>query len=57
MKRFLILNPRSGSDSPSSEELREAAEERGVELVFADNDVLPLPGESDLDEAVRRLMP
>jgi cyclic 2,3-diphosphoglycerate synthetase len=35
----------------------EAAEERGVELVFADNDVLPLPGESDLDEAVRRLMP
>jgi len=27
----------------------EAAAERGVELVFCDNDVLPLPGEPDLD--------
>jgi cyclic 2,3-diphosphoglycerate synthetase len=34
----------------------EAAEERGVELVFADNDVLPLPGEADLDEALRSLV-
>jgi cyclic 2,3-diphosphoglycerate synthase len=34
----------------------EAAEERGVELVFADNEVLPLPGETDLDEALRGLM-
>jgi cyclic 2,3-diphosphoglycerate synthase len=34
----------------------EAAEERGVELVFADNDVLPVPGEADLDEAVRGLV-
>jgi cyclic 2,3-diphosphoglycerate synthase len=34
----------------------EAAEERGVELVFADNDVLPLPGEPDLDEALRGLV-
>jgi cyclic 2,3-diphosphoglycerate synthetase len=35
----------------------EAAEERGVELVFADNDVKPLPGEADLDEELRRLVP
>ena len=28
----------------------EEASKRGVELVFADNDVLPLPGEPDLDE-------
>jgi cyclic 2,3-diphosphoglycerate synthase len=34
----------------------EAAEERGVELVFADNDVKPLPGEADLDEELRRLV-
>jgi cyclic 2,3-diphosphoglycerate synthase len=34
----------------------EEAERRGVELVFADNDVLPLPGEADLDEEVRRLV-
>jgi cyclic 2,3-diphosphoglycerate synthase len=34
----------------------EAAEERGVELVFADNDVLPVAGEADLDEAVRSLV-
>jgi cyclic 2,3-diphosphoglycerate synthase len=34
----------------------EAAEERGVELVFADNDVLPVAGEVDLDEAVRGLV-
>jgi cyclic 2,3-diphosphoglycerate synthase len=34
----------------------EAAEERGVELVFADNDVLPVAGEADLDEAVRSVV-
>jgi cyclic 2,3-diphosphoglycerate synthetase len=34
----------------------EAAEERGVELVFADNDVLPVAGEADLDKAVRSLV-
>jgi cyclic 2,3-diphosphoglycerate synthetase len=34
----------------------EAAEERGVDLVFADNDVLPVAGEADLDEAVRSLV-
>jgi cyclic 2,3-diphosphoglycerate synthetase len=33
----------------------EAAESRGLPLVFADNAVLPLPGEPDLDERVRAL--
>jgi cyclic 2,3-diphosphoglycerate synthase len=35
----------------------EEAERRGVQLVFADNDVLPLPGQPDLDEELRRLVP
>jgi cyclic 2,3-diphosphoglycerate synthase len=34
----------------------EEAERRGVELVFADNDVLPLPGQADLDDALRSLV-
>jgi cyclic 2,3-diphosphoglycerate synthase len=33
----------------------EAAAERGVEVVFADNEVLPLPGEPDLDAELRAL--
>jgi cyclic 2,3-diphosphoglycerate synthetase len=33
----------------------ERAAERGVELVFADNDVLPLPGQPDLDAALEEL--
>ena len=33
----------------------EAAQERGVEVVFADNDVLALPGQPDLDEQLRAL--
>jgi cyclic 2,3-diphosphoglycerate synthetase len=33
----------------------EAAQERGVELVFADNDLLPLPGQPDLDERLTAL--
>jgi cyclic 2,3-diphosphoglycerate synthetase len=33
----------------------EAAEARGIPVVFADNAVLPLPGEPDLDERVRAL--
>ena len=32
MKRFLIVNPRSGSESPSADELREAAHGRGVDV-------------------------
>ena len=35
----------------------EAALERGVKLVFADNEVVPLPGETDLDELFRGLAP
>ena len=35
----------------------EAARERGVEVVFAANEVVPLPGEPDLDDAIRRLVP
>jgi cyclic 2,3-diphosphoglycerate synthase len=34
----------------------EEARRHGVEIVFADNDVLPLPGEADLDEELRRLV-
>jgi cyclic 2,3-diphosphoglycerate synthetase len=33
----------------------EAASERGVEVVFADNDVQPLPGQPDLDGELREL--
>jgi cyclic 2,3-diphosphoglycerate synthase len=34
----------------------EQAERRGVELVFADNEVRPLPGEPDLDAELQRLV-
>jgi cyclic 2,3-diphosphoglycerate synthase len=34
----------------------EEASRRGLDLVFADNEVLPLPGEADLDEELRRLV-
>jgi cyclic 2,3-diphosphoglycerate synthase len=34
----------------------EEADRRGVEVVFADNDVLPLPGEPDLDRELRSLV-
>jgi diacylglycerol kinase family enzyme len=32
MRSFLILNPRSGNDSPSSDELRDEAQRRGIEV-------------------------
>ena len=35
----------------------EAAQERGVEIVFAENEVVPMTGESSLDEAILRLVP
>ena len=35
----------------------EAALERGARVVFADNEVVPLPGEPDLDELFRGLAP
>jgi cyclic 2,3-diphosphoglycerate synthetase len=34
----------------------EEASRRGVDVVFADNDVQPLPGQPDLDEELRRLV-
>ncbi|HSO01922.1 MAG TPA: diacylglycerol kinase family protein, partial [Gaiellaceae bacterium] len=42
MQRFLVVNPRSGTDSPSAEELREAAQERGVTVhLLEEGDDLP----------------
>ena len=42
MQRFLLVNPRSGTDSPSAEELRDAAHERGVTVHFLqEGDDLP----------------
>ena len=41
----------------SAVEERQAALERGVRLVFADNEVVPLPGEPELDELFRGLVP
>jgi cyclic 2,3-diphosphoglycerate synthase len=35
----------------------EKAKERGIDVVFADNEVLPLPGQPDLAEALRELLP
>ncbi len=35
----------------------ETAAQRGVETVFADNAVVPLPGERNLDEALELLVP
>ena len=34
MERFLLVNPRSGTDSPSPEDLRDAAQARGVRTHF-----------------------
>jgi diacylglycerol kinase family enzyme len=47
MQRFLIVNPRSGTGSPTAEELRDAARERGIEVHFLE------PGD-DLPEVARR---
>jgi cyclic 2,3-diphosphoglycerate synthetase len=33
----------------------QTAAERGIPVVFADNDVVPLPGERDLDQALEDL--
>jgi cyclic 2,3-diphosphoglycerate synthase len=35
----------------------EQAKERGIDVLFADNEVLPLPDQPDLDEALRELLP
>jgi diacylglycerol kinase family enzyme len=51
MQRFLIVNPRSGTDSPTAEELRDAATSRGVRVhLLADGDDLEaLAREADAD--------
>ena len=42
MQLFLIVNPRSGTDSPSAEELADAARERGITVHFLqEGDDLP----------------
>ena len=42
MQRFLIVNPRSGTDSPSPEELIDAARSRGISVhVLEEGDDLP----------------
>jgi diacylglycerol kinase family enzyme len=47
MQRFLIVNPRSGTGSPSAEELRNAAQERDIDVhLLAEGD--------DLQEVARR---
>jgi diacylglycerol kinase family enzyme len=37
MKKFLIVNPSSGTDSPTADELRDAARARGVEVRFLED--------------------
>ena len=51
MAGFLIINPRSGSDSPSGEELAEAARSRGIEVhLFREGeDLEALAREADAD--------
>ncbi len=48
---FLIVNPRSGSDSPSADDLRAAAAERGVDvhLLGEDDDLPALARDADAD--------
>ncbi len=42
MQRYLIVNPRSGTGSPSADELHDAARERGIEVYFLEEgDHLP----------------
>ncbi|MDQ3068042.1 MAG: hypothetical protein M3R12_12975 [Actinomycetota bacterium] len=42
MQRFLVVNQRAGTDSPTPEELREAAEKRGITVHFLEEgDDLP----------------
>jgi len=51
MKTFLIVNPRSGTASPSAEELREAAQGRGVDVHFLKQgeDLQALARDADAD--------
>ncbi len=51
MKPFLIVNPRSGTESPSADELREAAMGRGVDVHFLEQgeDLQELARAADAD--------
>jgi diacylglycerol kinase family enzyme len=51
VKRFLIVNPRSGSDSPTPDELRGAAQARGVDVHFLEQgeDLTRLARDSEAD--------
>jgi len=51
MQRFLIVNPNSGTDSPTAEELRDAAQARGVRVhLLADaDDLQAVARESDAE--------
>jgi diacylglycerol kinase family enzyme len=51
MQRFLIVNPNSGTDSPTAEELRDAAQARGVRvhLLADDDDLQAVARESDAE--------
>ena len=51
MQRFLIVNPNSGTDSPTAEELRDAAEARGVRvhLLRDDDDLQAVAREAEAD--------
>jgi len=51
MSRYLIVNPRSGTASPSADELREAAEGRGVDVHFLEEgeELQQLAREADAD--------
>jgi diacylglycerol kinase family enzyme len=48
---FLIVNPRSGDDEPTADELRRAAEDRGVRVhvLEPDDDVVEAASEADAD--------
>ena len=51
MRTFLIVNPRSGTDSPSADELRDAAIARGIDvhLLEPDDDVKELARSADAE--------
>lgn len=51
MTRFLIVNPRSGTASPSADELRDAARQRGIQVHFLTEgeDLVELARTADAD--------
>jgi len=51
MQRFLIVNPRSGTESPTPDELRDAARRRGVDVHFLEegDDLAEVARNADAD--------